>query len=194
MSPERRQGGSGPWSGPIPGSFPGWGPVPMNCYHKSHFSQDNFFLFLKNFSFFSQDNFIGPFLHPKYPSHITSQLCSVTWNQSWWWECLYHAYRQMVPIRTFSHPASFGMRGKGLEREESKLTPRDVYNFGLSQLLLLLLTSLTHRNINVKNGLAVIFLPGKSHGQWSLVGCSPWGHKELNMTEQLSTSKHLYSY
>ena len=22
-----------------------------------------------------------------------------------------------------------------------------------------------------------VFLPGKSHGQWSLVGCSPWGRK-----------------
>jgi len=30
-----------------------------------------------------------------------------------------------------------------------------------------------------------VFLPGKSHGQWNLVGYSPWGHKELDMTEQL---------
>ena len=29
------------------------------------------------------------------------------------------------------------------------------------------------------------FLPGKSHGRRSLVGCSPWGHEELDMTEQL---------
>ena len=28
-------------------------------------------------------------------------------------------------------------------------------------------------------------LPGKSHGQGSLVGCSPWGHKELDTTERL---------
>ena len=28
-------------------------------------------------------------------------------------------------------------------------------------------------------------LPGKSHGQRSLVGCSPWGHWELDMTERL---------
>ena len=27
-----------------------------------------------------------------------------------------------------------------------------------------------------------VFLPGKSHGQRSLVGYSPWGHKELDMT------------
>ena len=26
-------------------------------------------------------------------------------------------------------------------------------------------------------------MPGKSHGQRSLVGYSPWGHKELDMTE-----------
>ena len=30
-----------------------------------------------------------------------------------------------------------------------------------------------------------VLLPGKSHGRRSLVGCSPWGHKESNMTEQL---------
>ena len=28
-------------------------------------------------------------------------------------------------------------------------------------------------------------LPGKSHGQRSLVGCSPWGRKELDTTEWL---------
>ena len=28
-------------------------------------------------------------------------------------------------------------------------------------------------------------LPGKSHGQRSLIGYSPWGHKELDMTKQL---------
>ena len=26
------------------------------------------------------------------------------------------------------------------------------------------------------------FLPGEFHGQWSLMGYSPWGHKELDMT------------
>ena len=31
-----------------------------------------------------------------------------------------------------------------------------------------------------------VFLPGESHGQRSLVGCSPRGHKELDMTERLS--------
>ena len=32
-----------------------------------------------------------------------------------------------------------------------------------------------------------VFLPGESHGQRSLAGSSPWGGKELDMTEQLST-------
>ena len=36
-----------------------------------------------------------------------------------------------------------------------------------------------------------VFLPGKSHGQGSLVGYSPWGHKESDMTEQLTL---LYIY
>jgi len=30
-----------------------------------------------------------------------------------------------------------------------------------------------------------VLLPGKSHGQRSLVGCSPWGHKESDTTERL---------
>ena len=28
-----------------------------------------------------------------------------------------------------------------------------------------------------------VFLPGKFHGQRSLVGYSPWGHKESDVTE-----------
>ena len=34
-----------------------------------------------------------------------------------------------------------------------------------------------------------IFLPGESHGQWSLMGYSPWDCKESDMTEQLSTAQ-----
>ena len=30
-----------------------------------------------------------------------------------------------------------------------------------------------------------VLLPGKSHGRRSLVGCSPWGHEESDMTERL---------
>ena len=46
-----------------------------------------------------------------------------------------------------------------------------------------------------------VFLPGKSHGLRSLVGYSPWGHKDSNMTELLKTHtcvcmcvlSHMYS-
>ena len=31
---------------------------------------------------------------------------------------------------------------------------------------------------------APVFLPGESYGHRSLVGYSPWGHKELDMTEK----------
>ena len=33
-----------------------------------------------------------------------------------------------------------------------------------------------------------VFLPGESHGQRSLVGYSPWGHKESDLTERLTLS------
>ena len=33
-----------------------------------------------------------------------------------------------------------------------------------------------------------VFLPGKSHEQWSLAGYSPWGRKELN------TAEHMWLY
>ena len=49
-----------------------------------------------------------------------------------------------------------------------------------------------------------IFLPGESHGQRSLAGYSPWGHKESDMTEAtehagtedtlLSTEVHCLHY
>ena len=34
-----------------------------------------------------------------------------------------------------------------------------------------------------------VFLPGKCHGQRGLVGYSPWGHKELDTTERMSTTQ-----
>ena len=37
-----------------------------------------------------------------------------------------------------------------------------------------------------------VFWPGESHGQRSLAGYSPWGHKESDMTEQLSTHHVIY--
>ena len=35
-----------------------------------------------------------------------------------------------------------------------------------------------------------VFLPGKSHGQRNLTGCSPWGHKESDMTECAHARTH----
>ena len=37
-----------------------------------------------------------------------------------------------------------------------------------------------------------VVLPGKSHGQRNLAGYSPWGLKELDVTERLSTHAPLY--
>ena len=34
-----------------------------------------------------------------------------------------------------------------------------------------------------------VFLPGESHGWRSLIGYSPWGHKELDMTETTCLSE-----
>ena len=34
-----------------------------------------------------------------------------------------------------------------------------------------------------------VFLPGKSHGQRSLEGYSPWGHKESDTTKQLTHTR-----
>ena len=36
-----------------------------------------------------------------------------------------------------------------------------------------------------------VFLPGEFHGQSSLAGYSPWGRKESDMTEWLSTAQHI---
>ena len=37
-------------------------------------------------------------------------------------------------------------------------------------------------------GNPAVCLPGESHGQRSLVGYSPWGHKQSDTTERLSTA------
>ena len=37
-----------------------------------------------------------------------------------------------------------------------------------------------------------VILPGESHGQRSLGGYSPWGHKESDVTERLNTEGHSY--
>ena len=40
---------------------------------------------------------------------------------------------------------------------------------------------------------APVFLPGKSHGQRSLAGYSPWGCKESDMTEHTRTCAHIHT-
>ena len=39
-----------------------------------------------------------------------------------------------------------------------------------------------------------VFWPGQSHGQRSLVGYRPWGHKESDTTERLSTHTHTHTH
>ena len=36
-----------------------------------------------------------------------------------------------------------------------------------------------------------VFLPGESHGQRSLVGYCPWGHKESDTAERLTDTHHV---
>ena len=36
-----------------------------------------------------------------------------------------------------------------------------------------------------------MFLPGESHGQRSLAGYSPWGHKESDRTEQVKINSNI---
>ena len=38
-----------------------------------------------------------------------------------------------------------------------------------------------------------VFLPGESPGQRSLVGCSPWVHKESDVTEYTHTHTHTHT-
>ena len=37
-----------------------------------------------------------------------------------------------------------------------------------------------------------VFLPGEFHGQRRLMGYSPWGHKKLDTTEQLTLSLSIF--
>ena len=38
-----------------------------------------------------------------------------------------------------------------------------------------------------------VFLPGESHGQRSLAGCSAWGRKEADMTDRLTLSLYFFN-
>ena len=46
----------------------------------------------------------------------------------------------------------------------------------------------------LEKGMATpVFLPGEFHGQRNLAGYNPWGHKELDTTEQRSMSTMKYN-
>ena len=50
------------------------------------------------------------------------------------------------------------------------------------------------RSLGERNGLPMpVFLPGEFHGQRSLVGYSPWSHKESDTIERLTLSLHSMS-
>ena len=69
----------------------------------------------------------------------------------------------------------------GSDSKESTCNARDLGSIpGLS------------RSLGGGNGNPLQFLPGESHEWRSLVDYSPWGHKELDMTEQLSTHTVLW--
>ena len=42
--------------------------------------------------------------------------------------------------------------------------------------------------------LTPVFLPGEFHGQRTLAGYSPWGHKESNLTEQLKIYIYIFFF
>ena len=46
----------------------------------------------------------------------------------------------------------------------------------------------------LEKGPTAEFLPGESHGQRSLAGYHPWGHRESNMTWSLNTHTHTHTH
>ena len=38
-----------------------------------------------------------------------------------------------------------------------------------------------------------VLLPGKSHGQRSFIGCSPWGREESDVTEDFTFTFHFHA-
>ena len=60
-----------------------------------------------------------------------------------------------------------------------------VHGVAKSQTRLSNFTSLIHNNCHLQWQPTPVSLPGKLHGQKSLVDCSPWGCEESDMTERL---------
>ena len=84
----------------------------------------------------------------------------------------YHLLQCFLPLLNFSssffcHPSA---------GSQTPLKPQ------LLQLLILSLCSVWRRKWQP----TPVSLPGKSHRQRSLVGCSPWGYKESGTTERLT--------
>ena len=104
--------------------------------------------------------------HPKVTAFIKKKPCIAYWDFS-----LYpsHLYRWYTHIQGVDLPG--GSDGKA-----------SIYNVGD-------LGSIpgSGRSSGEGNGKqsTPVLLPGKSHGQRSLVGPSPWGHKESDTTERL---------
>ena len=76
--------------------------------------------------------------------------------------------------------ASVLVLGGGLGRAQVLSESRD------SEQLLLIWLFIIHNYLRVQRKQwqpTPVLLPGKSHGWRSLVGCSPWGRKESDMTE-----------
>ena len=67
--------------------------------------------------------------------------------------------------------------------EPSRLQPMGSWIVGHDWATSLSLFTFTHRSR--KWHPTPVFLPGKSHGQRSLVGCSPWGREESDQTARL---------
>ena len=77
------------------------------------------------------------------------------------------------------------------------ITVRGIYNWTIIQLNIILFEDLLtlskyyYENIYLWSQWrkqwqpTPVLLPGKSHGQRGLVGCSPWGHEEPDRTERL---------
>ena len=69
----------------------------------------------------------------------------------------------------------------------SKITADSDYSHEIKRHLLLGKKVMTSLNSAVAT--TPVFLLGEFHGQRSLAGCSPWGHKGSDMTEWLSTAQ-----